>query len=179
MELGDLECVKNVGDKVTDLNRKVEESELVIKKLEDDYLGAAFGVKIKNISSPYNELFADTVAVLYTNDLDSMSDNFEFEGMSESEDIVNSLSRSFTVHHDVETWNEDKITHYVLAPTRSYIGKLISPSSMSLADKKALLSSILDSSIEAMSERWDKQKELTVQEINKDLIERLRSRLEK
>jgi hypothetical protein len=147
----------------------------VISDIES-LLNSSFGIEMKSVSSSYNELFADTVAVLYTNRLDAISDNFEFEDMND-EDRINSSSRSFSIDHPVESWGHDKISHYVLAPTRSFIGKNILPSKMTLNEKRNCLNTLLESITEEMSYRWTNQLILTVRESNKRLIKRLKRKL--
>jgi hypothetical protein len=95
----------------------IEES--YYKELCDSKPMRDFGLSVK----PYHEFFADVFTVLLRRDLSSMSDSFEYSGMSVDEKYraeIRSLSTSF----EVNGWVDEE-AYAVLAPARSFVGSKI------------------------------------------------------
>ncbi len=79
---------------------------------------------------PYHELFADTVAILYTRDPRAISfglaDPQDLLGKNASEsDRLAMDERDYSLPHPLENWKETK-PHGMLAPVRSHFWKIIS-----------------------------------------------------
>lgn len=120
---------------------------------------------------PYNELWADTLAVVTLGDLEAMVYHF---GPTSRGDF-----RSFLINHDLESWNETD-EHTALSPVRSYLGQhvLNNIENMSLERKREVLHSIFLAISKVIASRIDGPyhgAEMSIKEINEGLIKELQN----
>jgi hypothetical protein len=120
---------------------------------------------------PYEELFSDLVAALYFKDPSIMRKAL---AESRTEDSPAYAYREFRGDYDLKLWKNEE-EHAALAPTRGFLGSFFDAELLSDRQKSALfLSTVLHVCLEQAE-----NKRLSVSEMNRELIERLKEELAK
>ncbi len=86
---------------------------------EDSFFTNNEMILLHEILSPYNELFADVIAILFSRNSHAMFEALKYPSMSEAETKMLSY-RDFSISHGLEGWKESE-AHSFFAPVRNYI----------------------------------------------------------
>jgi hypothetical protein len=132
-----------------------------------------------NIDRAYHELFADLIAVLATNDLaaDARVRQYSLIQPEYTIDVLDLKYRDFGSEIPVKGWNSH-MSHTMLSPVRSYLGKKINArGSMTPEQKAEFVAWVLKSIVAEVIERSapSAPKGLSVPDINQRLIDKLES----
>ncbi len=134
----------------------------------------------EEVIAPYHELFADLVAVIYTQNPKALSEALlppsveTARGLSELEwQAIN--ERDFTIKHDIKVWSETD-PHALLAPSRYFIWSEINKAIEKGRTKKEILRSSYKHISEEILSRVELLAggELSVSQINQSLIKRFK-----
>lgn len=145
LKLEDLSAkLKSLGEKINEINVKI---------FSDVSDHKALGGK-----GSYDELFADTIAVVAAKDPKAISN------------VLNDIDRDFSAEHSIEGWNKGGV-HKAYSPVRSYLYKnyLRNPEIMDHPEH------LLESLLKAIGERIKismrgEEKDLSLEELNLRLI---------
>ena len=122
--------------------------------------------------SPYHELFADVVAVMYAQDPQAMRRTVEFAG-AQGKDLYAAEARDFTALHKAIGWN-DTTPHYLLSPTRSYLYRTQWPKAYTSKEKAAFLRHIFMVLKDEIQANWNAPAK-SPEVLNINLINRFKS----
>lgn len=154
---------------------KVDEFELegLSKRLSFRYSGRALYDRAQGLVEPYNELFADAVAVILSNHLDAMVPKDAKTGTLPAHQLMRDrdFSRSYNPN-----WTNDLIPHVILSPCRGVIGSTIFPLPISAEPKIRLVFEAIKEEIVSRidnKEFSDAGKILSIPELNWRLTKRI------
>jgi hypothetical protein len=127
--------------------------------------------RINKLISPYTELFADLVTVLYRDNPKAMYEAVIYPDMNKEDEFL-SNGRDFTIDRDINQWNS-KVGHIALSPVRSILYKEFIKPGMSQEDKRELLMKLYKACKVEIDNRWNEGLGDTV-EMNLELSKLLR-----
>lgn len=123
----------------------------------------------RDIQVPYNELFADLVAVLRADDKMAMTKAMLAPGMPEKARAETGFY-GFAGRYNLAHWAQTDV-HYFFAPARAYIGEHFLRFPMSPARKKALIKAVYQACLHEIEKHWSLAKALpSPEEANRSLI---------
>lgn len=126
----------------------------------------------RDIQAPYNELFADLVAVLATDDPLIMTKAMQSPGMPEKAKKETAYY-GFAGKYDVKKWNESN-PHFFFAPARAYIGQKYLKWPLDENRKETVLKKVYTTSLLEIKKYWAQNKKLpSSSEANQSLIKAL------
>lgn len=126
----------------------------------------------RDIQAPYNELFADLVAVLAADDPLVMTKAMQSPGMPEKAKKETAYY-GFAGKYDVKKWNESN-PHFFFAPARAYIGQKYLKWPLDEGRKEMMLMKLYTTCMLEIKKHWAKNKKLpSSSEANQSLIKAL------
>jgi hypothetical protein len=151
---------------------KVQAQSAALKKQLEELSPYEDGFDLPKLISPYDELFADTVAVLYSGDLSVISKAMTFPRAS---DEWNSYAQLRDFNRENTVADGQVRTHTLLSLTRTFIGKRLKQGWMQKPQEltKALHEAI-ESELMERSQDYDLLVNMDPQTVNERLIGRLR-----
>jgi hypothetical protein len=127
---------------------------------------------VRDLQVPYNELFADLVAVLFAEDALAMQNAMLAPGMPKKKKTEMRYF-AFKGDYDLSTWAESE-EHYFFAPARAYIGKRFLLWPLTAKAKQEVLRKVFEACLSEIKKHWEERKALPKpSEANKRLIEAL------
>ncbi len=123
------------------------------------------------IVSPYHELFADAVAVVYTRDPKALKNALAHPT---DPDLQANDERDFSLSHESESWHHDE-AHNMLSPVRSHLWSLLSQLEENERSNQEILRALYSAIKEEILTRTSDPKlwELPIPEVNRRLIKRI------
>jgi hypothetical protein len=114
--------------------------------------------KARDIQVPYNELFADLVGVLHSNDINAMADAMVAPGMPDTE-RAKVRFYAFGGKYELSKWDQTE-AHFYFAPARTYIGEQFLRFPMTDEKKAAVLKRVYKACLSEIKRYWDSSKSL-------------------
>lgn len=128
--------------------------------------------RLLSLISPYHELFADIIAVIYAEDPQAMRHSIEFQG-AQGKDLYGAEARDFTLIHKTAGWN-DTTPHYLLSPTRSYLYHAQWIKTYTLDDKAAFIKNVFRVLKQEIEANWNGPTK-SPETLNVNLIKRFKN----
>jgi len=165
---------------------EVNEAKLKLSPLMGQYFSLGFQIdqltsqlkshpiykKIEQRIHPIHEFYADVITSLVNSDPETMYNAIIYNGMN-SKKRESYKYRSFLNDSKLEEWDNNQ-KHALFAPSRSYLGKVISFSTLTINEKRIILNALNKAVISYIDQTWEIE-DLSSKEMNSIMIESIKA----